>query len=835
MDRSSISISGESLISDLSISAEERAFSYRLAAGDQRGHIYIFNFSDNRFNLLCRTGISATCMAFNRRHGSELLVALSDTSVHCYNIDTGQLVAKLSSHNTEPHCLSVHPNPKVALAISTSRTEAILWDTDGWIRERIMRGENHDGMQQVILCDQPSNDFNNETSFVNLGSEQLRLFRQTELFSAEREGYFALSADGDLLVHYALGFTLQVFNVRERTRLHEILIPELAIEHPDEDRSGIAAVLSNHGNFVLVDTIVGKLVGSVRNTGIETCAVSPDGLVLCLVRKHARHIADLIALDPVRLATDSSDKGNAQRDDSDIVERLVPKSNPVIAKSEPQKSFFEMVESKRESSMLNRIKLAKFVVHCGTYPNNILIWRFLLKLPENREAYEALIGQGIHPAYMSFRQKYPLKSDRTARTVERILSALAFWSPIFEHLEYLPGMIFPFVQVFQGDTYSCFECVMAFLMNWCQKWWDYYPNPPVEVLDIIEDLLAFHDRELFEHFQRLGITSQTYAWVLLSSLFTDACTKAEWQQLMDHVITQGPAFLYYLVVSYQVQFRIQLLHSHRADDIKKFYQRKNAMKLDRFLHRTYLIREKTPDVMSPSSYLRPFKPVLRGAYPIFDQYPSFIVNYQAKLRERIRKDEEDYIRKRRATEEVVKLAEELKRDKRAWEEADKAMSDVVDTWWESMLDEEAAHVEKQSVREALEIEERTKALRRMAKARKSFLQNRAAMSSKAMDVAARTTGEGRRTADVIEETLDLDTQFKDLEREWLERRKELLRARENIAGVDHARFQTLISSRSPSPSRSPNPDQGFRASGSASRVGSQDQRTRSQREIPLQM
>lgn len=45
-------------------------------------------------------------------------------------------------------------------------------------------------------------------------------------------------------------------------------------------------------------------------------------------------------------------------------------------------------------------------------------------------------------------------------------------------------------------------------VNWCQKWWEYYPNPPVEALDLLEGLLEFHEPELLRHFVRHGITSQ---------------------------------------------------------------------------------------------------------------------------------------------------------------------------------------------------------------------------------------------------------------------------------------------------------------------------------------
>lgn len=44
--------------------------------------------------------------------------------------------------------------------------------------------------------------------------------------------------------------------------------------------------------------------------------------------------------------------------------------------------------------------------------------------------------------------------------------------------------------------------------NWCQHWFEYFPNPPVNVLSVIENVLAFHDKVLLAHFVEHGITSQ---------------------------------------------------------------------------------------------------------------------------------------------------------------------------------------------------------------------------------------------------------------------------------------------------------------------------------------
>jgi hypothetical protein len=51
--------------------------------------------------------------------------------------------------------------------------------------------------------------------------------------------------------------------------------------------------------------------------------------------------------------------------------------------------------------------------------------------------------------------------------------------------------------------------------NWCQHWFDFLPNPPLYIMNMIENLLAHHDRTLLEHFIRYRVTSQVNKPVLI--------------------------------------------------------------------------------------------------------------------------------------------------------------------------------------------------------------------------------------------------------------------------------------------------------------------------------
>ena len=49
---------------------------------------------------------------------------------------------------------------------------------------------------------------------------------------------------------------------------------------------------------------------------------------------------------------------------------------------------------------------------------------------------------------------------------------------------------------------------MVTIVNWCGQWFEYFPNPPLNVLAMVENLLAHHDAELLEHFVRHSVTTQ---------------------------------------------------------------------------------------------------------------------------------------------------------------------------------------------------------------------------------------------------------------------------------------------------------------------------------------
>lgn len=120
------------------------------------------------------------------------------------------------------------------------------------------------------------------------------------------------------------------------------------------------------------------------------------------------------------------------------------------------------------SEGLSRKRLQILLKGYGEYPTKyrMFIWRSLLQLPENHATFSSLMDKGTHVAYLNLQKKYPIKSRKLLRVLQRTLSVLAHWSTIFGEIPYLPLLAFPFVKLFQNNQLICFE-VIATLITIC--------------------------------------------------------------------------------------------------------------------------------------------------------------------------------------------------------------------------------------------------------------------------------------------------------------------------------------------------------------------------------
>ena len=72
-----------------------------------------------------------------------------------------------------------------------------------------------------------------------------------------------------------------------------------------------------------------------------------------------------------------------------------------------------------------------------------------------------------------------------------------------------------------------------------------------------------------------------HAWGLLSTALTEVLSKADWLKLWDHVFSNSPPFFLFLVLSYFVYFRSQIMSAETMSQMDSIMRRGNPLDLNK--------------------------------------------------------------------------------------------------------------------------------------------------------------------------------------------------------------------------------------------------------------
>lgn len=129
------------------------------------------------------------------------------------------------------------------------------------------------------------------------------------------------------------------------------------------------------------------------------------------------------------------------------------------------------------------------------------------------------------------------------------------------------------------------------LSNWCQCFYKYHPNPPVDVLLAATSLLEYHVPHLSQHLQAIGAGADVWAWPLLQSLFSRVLQRADWLMLWDHLLCQEPRFLIIVLISFIKIHGSVLLLARSADEVERALLRPSVVQMRSWLRLTYALSE----------------------------------------------------------------------------------------------------------------------------------------------------------------------------------------------------------------------------------------------------
>ncbi|KAM8966814.1 TBC1 domain family member 31 [Pelodytes ibericus] len=728
-------------------------------AGDHLGNVYLFNLNRNTFDLVQRTMQACTALAFNLHRKCEFLVALADYSVKCFDTDSKEMVSWMRGHDATVTSISVHGSGRYA--VTTSSDTAQLWDLDTFQRKRKLNVRQSVGIQKVF--------------FLPLSNTILSCFKDDSIFAWEsdtltckyqlpspedgskiRYKAFAITRDGRILAAGGKSHNLHLWCLDSKQLFRVIQMPpnvrsvrqlEFLPDSFDGGSSQVLGVLSQDGIMRFINIQTCKLVFDIGNhdNGIVTSSISPNGRYIASIMENGS-----VNLYSVQALTRELNKPPAPlvkmvdltRDKDSSVNKTGLSNETVKVSSgrtcRPLKSKAEMVKTRilrpvgnatyanKENELpsgLNKPRLQALLKGFGEYPTKyrMFIWRSLLQLPENHAAFSSLTDKGTHSQYLLLHQEYPIKSRKLLRVLQRTLSALAHWSAIFGETKYLPLLSFPFVKLFQNNQLICFEVVASVITNWCQHWFEYFPNPPINILGMVENILVHHDKELLQHFVNYGVTSQIYAWPLLETLFSEVLTREEWLKLFDNVFSNHPSFLLMAVAAYIISSRSPLLYCNQKDDFEYFFHHRNNLDISSMIKEAYHLMDSTPADIHPRRLLNDFVPLTKGQYPIFNKYPKFIVDYQSQERERIRQDEMEYLRERQLTHEVEVEALKRRVEDEAWYQQQELLRRAEEQRRKLLTEEEQKLVHQRQRLAAVKRELRMKELQLLDAARRRFL------------------------------------------------------------------------------------------------------------------
>ncbi|XP_023714197.1 TBC1 domain family member 31 isoform X2 [Cryptotermes secundus] len=628
-----------------------------LAASDHRGNVFIIDLANEKFWLLPNLG-SCTVIAFPPTKKNELLFGTVNSSVHLLNIELGTLTGTLDGHTVAPTQATFSSTGQYC--ITTAAHEALIWDLNSNTLAHQLSLQTNVVVKQVIFMPVSDNIlacFQDDAIYI-WKFDTFDYIKQIvpDMWESHHVKSIAFTRNGRAMVigghsPVLVVFCLDAWSVKKVIKLpedvsgvrHIEFVPQLF----DAGANKILGLLSSHCTLYFLDVESSLFLKNVfePQKNISKFTVSCNGkYVACILQSGEVNMYRSSQLLEAQSSGEPMLTEEARSVEQVDVEPEKKMATPHRVRDSFKQNLLKVHEQIKETLDLSRLR--PILKEFGEYPDSYrpLIWRTILQTPCNKAAYMNLVKREVHPAYLHLEEQYPLENRSVLKNLRRLLSCLAHWSSLFSEVKFLPLFVFPFVKVFQNDPFVCFEAVTTIILNWCQYWFEYFPFPPINVLSMIENVLAEHDSELLEFYYGARVKTDLYAWTLLEVAFSEVLCRSDWLCLWDHVLSNEPSFLLMAVVAYNIIYRRTIMSCRVHDDFEYFFHNQNPVDMKRFISKTYMLCNKTRKEVHPRQYLSAFKPLEKNSYPVFNQYPKFIIDYKAQQMDQLHKEEQNILK-----------------------------------------------------------------------------------------------------------------------------------------------------------------------------------------------
>ncbi|KAG7210766.1 hypothetical protein KM043_012260 [Ampulex compressa] len=615
-----------------------------LSAVDTKGDLYCIELSDDCPSYVNLGNVGrCTFLAFNPIDKTEILAGLATGDIKILKL--GLNLARfclLSGHKIPPTHISFYKN----YCLTSSCKEVIMWYLQSCNKAHQLRVNT----QNVIV---------KKASFSSLGhivvlyhNDTLQTWMLNELdsdtkidgkaFGMRSIKDFVFTGNGRAMIIASSKNKIIVLNTCNWNLLKAIVLPEngtgikqlcIVPLTLDGGANSLVAVITSKCTLHLLNLNLSCFVDTVQAiNNVKKVAVSAGGRFLAYIGIESEF--KLI-----------------------FAHRLFPEKCFYVQKGKescrPQAHKIDSHLQCVRQTMKEELRLKRLlpILHeCGEYPERYrtLIWSTILKLPANKHAYTLLANKTIEETFtLELLKKYPLVDRSKMALMGTTIKCLTQWCTPLIQSPFIPKLIFPFLVVFQKDHLLAFELIVTILLNYCQKWFEYHPLPPLNILGIIENVLLEADPLLLNTFCEYGITSSEYAWPLLQTAMSEVLSRLEWLILWDYLISlQKPSLFLMCVVAYNICLReIIISQLHSMNGIKGFYNAQNHVSAKDILRVAQKLETETPYRIHPACYLtnKIVRLPLNGPYPpyIVQEFPKLISeNTYVSHLEKLKKEEQ---------------------------------------------------------------------------------------------------------------------------------------------------------------------------------------------------
>ena len=332
-------------------------------------------------------------------------------------------------------------------------------------------------------------------------------------------------------------------------------------------------------------------------------------------------------------------------------------------------------------------KLQYFLNRNRSFPSRYrsMIWKFLLRLPLNGEAYGKLDATDIHPNFLSIQARNSLQSMKLLSRVQKICSRICTWCPLLAECSYLPQIAFPFTMVFENDDNQvATESVMSFFMWIGHSWLTSFPDPPSHILSTFNAILIHNDPLLAQHICGNNTNVGSICWGLISSIYTEIINTKEWFALMDFLVSrfEEQSLFYLTPIAILKATRASVLCISDSSLIASYYRNQQGIKADELIELIESIQAETPSTllsfMSPpldsretketlsASTGSPLFPLPSGEYPSYEGYSQRMVDMQMQDEAKCAESRKELEDRRKIVENIEQSTHLLETEHREW-------------------------------------------------------------------------------------------------------------------------------------------------------------------------